>query len=92
MRHSSKVYLNCNEVFYHTLDGLGREIVADADKDGTGQLTIQEFTNCPKVTTLEFTNCSKVTTSKFTNCPKVTTSKFTNCPKVQLQSSPTVQR
>ena len=51
MRHSSKVYLNCNEVFYHTLDGLGREIVADADKDGTGQLTIQEFTNCPKVTT-----------------------------------------
>jgi hypothetical protein len=23
--------------------------VADADKDGTGQLTIQEFTNCPKV-------------------------------------------
>ena len=51
MRHSCKVYLNCNEVFYHTLDGLGREIVADADKDGTGQLTIQEFTNCPKVTT-----------------------------------------
>jgi hypothetical protein len=29
--------------------GLCREIVAEADKDGTGQLTIQEFTNSPKV-------------------------------------------
>jgi hypothetical protein len=33
-------------IFYF---GLCREIVAEADKDGTGQLTIQEFTSSPKV-------------------------------------------